>query len=89
MAISDIKEYAEFYGMEVTHAMLEKKGFKMISMAKNSIPTAGSPTIIFAGKGKTVELKKNFFEMKIKKVTNHKNGDVTLLTNRGYFKYSK
>jgi hypothetical protein len=86
---SQLKEYSDLYGMEVTHLLLQKKGYTMISMAKNSIPTAGSNTIIFAGRGKKAVLKKPFFEMEIKSVKTHNNGDITLETNRGFFKYSK
>ena len=49
---SQLKEYADLYGMEVVHLQLKKQGYKMISITKNSIPTAGSMTIIFAGSGK-------------------------------------
>lgn len=77
-----IVENLDLYGFDILLDFLKSK-FTFVSFAPNSIPTVGSKTI-------TVEKLKAFKQdTKIEKVINHKNGDVTLITNFAYCKFIK
>lgn len=77
--IKDLKNYCDLYGWSITVLRL-KKLYNFVSFAKNSIPTAGSLTL------STKKLNENN-DTTIKKVINHKNNTVTLVTNQGYLTF--
>ena len=71
----------DLYGLDVLLEQL-KKQFLFISFAKNSIPTAGSMTL---PTNKLVKFKE---ETKLIKVIKHRNKNLTLKTNKGFYKFS-
>ncbi|MDD1420937.1 hypothetical protein MEO40_17725 [Dolichospermum sp. ST_sed1] len=73
-------KYFDLYGFENTVLILAEK-FKFVSWCKNSIPTAGSLT----KDSKKLNLKSC---SEVKKVINHKNGEVTIQTELGYLKFT-
>jgi hypothetical protein len=79
--LKNIKEYSDLYGWAITVSEL-KKIFTLVSWAKNSKPTAGSLTL---ATNKLIENE----DTTIYKVTLHKNGEITLITNQGWLRFLK
>jgi hypothetical protein len=71
----------DLYGLDVLLEQL-KKQFLFISFAENSIPTAGSRTL------PTSKLVRFKDDCKLIKVIKHRNKDLTLQTNKGFYKFS-
>jgi hypothetical protein len=78
--MENILENIDLYGLDVLLIQL-KKDFYFISFAENSIPTAGSMTL---STDKLVKFKDN---TKLIKVIRHRNKDLTLQTNKGFYKF--
>lgn len=76
----NINKYADLYGWDVTVRMLKKK-FNLVSYAENSIPTAGSLTF----SSDRLNVNGGFI---IDRAINHRNGDVTIITNQGWLKFT-
>lgn len=53
----------------------------LVSMRENSLPTGGSPCI------KAANLRDDLGGAIIKRVINHRNGDVTLVTEHGWLRF--
>ena len=81
MILKEIKDYSDLYGWAITVSEL-KKTFSLVSWAKNSIPTLGSRTF------DTDRLNDNN-RTTIKKVIIHRNGELTLVTSRGWLRFLK
>lgn len=75
--------YEPLYGLLILHLLLKNDGYKMVSFAENSIPTAGSQTY-------SIEKCNPIFHFEIDKVIIHKDLNVTIKTKeKGYCKYLK
>ena len=77
-----IAKYFGLYGMEIAKQMLRIRGYSHVSYRTNSIPSLGSPT---------VDINKIKFDdgLIVKKTICHKNGNVTIVTNKAYFQFIK
>ena len=60
-----------------------------MSFRHKSVPTEGSPTKPIKCLATNKDRKGNRGEIEIKKVTNHKDGKVTLQTNLGFVQFFK
>lgn len=79
--MKNILENIDLYGFDLLLTAI-KKEFIFISFSKNSIPTPGSLTI------PTNDLTKFAEDTKILKTIFHKNGSLTIQTNKSYLKLS-
>ena len=80
-AIKDTLKNIDLYGFDVLLQQL-KNNFSFVSYCSGSTPTAGSLTTSIC------KVKKFHSQMEIKKSIFHKNGDITLKTNKGFLKFS-
>ena len=69
--------------------ILKDDGFLFVSFRHKSVPTEGSPTKLIKCLATNKDRKGNRGEIEIKKVTNHKDGKVTLQTNLGFVQFFK
>ena len=72
----------DLYGIEVAKLMLMSKGYTCVSYREKSVPGYGSPTkrlrdIVFND------------DLIVKKTIHHKNDEITIVTNKAYFKFFK
>ena len=79
--MKNILDNIDLYGFDLLLTAM-KKDFIFISFSKNSVPTHGSLTI------PTSDLTKFADDTKILKTIFHKNGNITIQTNKSYFKLS-
>ena len=69
--------------------ILKDDGFLFVSFRHKSVPTEGSPTKPIKCLATNKDGKGNRGKIEIKKVTNHKDGKVTLQTNLGFIQFFK
>ena len=69
--------------------ILKDDGFLFVSFRHKSVPIEGSPTKLIKCLATNKDRKGNRGEIEIKKVTNHKDGKVTLQTNLGFVQFFK
>ena len=69
--------------------ILKDDGFLFVSFRHKSIPIEGSPTKLIKCLATNKDRKGNRGKIEIKKVTNHKDGKVTLQTNLGFVQFFK
>ena len=69
--------------------ILKDDGFLFVSFRYKSIPDEGSPIKLIKCLATNKDRKGNRGEIEIKKVTNHKDGKVTLQTNLGFVQFFK
>lgn len=79
--MKNILENIDLYGFDVLLTSL-KSNFIFVSFSKNSIPTSGSFTI------PVKDLTKFANDTKIVKSIFHKNGNLTIQTNKSFIKLS-
>ena len=72
----------DLYGIEVAKLMLMSKGYTYVSYREKSVPGWGSPT------KRLKEIKFND-DLIVKKTILHRNNDITIVTNKAYFKFFK
>ena len=69
--------------------ILKDDGFLFVSFRHKSVPIEGSPTKLIKCLATNKDRKGNRGNIEIKKVTNHKDGKVTLQTNLGFVQFFK
>ena len=69
--------------------VLKDDRFLFVSFRHKSIPSEGSPTKLIKCLATNKDRKGNRGKIEIKKVTNHKDGKVTLQTNLGFVQFFK
>ena len=69
--------------------ILKDDGFLFVSFRHKSVPIEGSPTKLIKCLATNKDRKGNRGNIEIKKVTNHKDGKVTLQTNLGFIQFFK
>ena len=69
--------------------VLKDDRFLFVSFRHKSIPGKGSPTKLIKCLATNKDRKGNRGKIEIKKVTNHKDGKVTLQTNLGFIQFFK
>ena len=69
--------------------VLKDDRFLFVSFRHKSIPDEGSPIKLIKCLATNKDRKGNRGEIEIKKVTNHKDGKVTLQTNLGFVQFFK
>ena len=69
--------------------ILKDDGFLFVSFRHKSVPTEGSPTKPIKYLATNKDRKGNRGKIEIKKVTNHRDGKVTLQTNLGFIQFFK
>ena len=69
--------------------VLKDDGFLFVSFRHKSIPSEGSPTKLIKCLATNKDRKGNRGGIEIKKVTNHRDGKVTLQTNLGFVQFFK
>ena len=69
--------------------ILKDDGFLFVSFRHKSVPIEGSPIKLIKCLATNKDRKGNRGEIEIKKVTNHKDGKVTLQTNLGFVQFFK
>ena len=69
--------------------VLKDDGFLFVSFRHKSIPSKGSPIKLIKCLVTNKDRKGDREEIEIKKVTNHKDGKVTLQTNLGFIQFFK
>ena len=69
--------------------ILKDDGFLFVSFRHKSVPTEGSPTKLIKCLATNKDRKGNRGKIEIKKVTNHKDGKVTIQTNLGFIQFFK
>ena len=69
--------------------VLKDDGFLFVSFRQKSVPTEGSPTKLIKSLATNKDRKGKRGKIEIKKVTNHKDGKVTLQTNLGFVQFFK
>lgn len=79
-AIKENLKMIDIYGPEVIFEQL-KKAFYFVSYAEKSIPTAGSMT-------KKSDCLRNVVGLQVIKTVFHKNGNITVQTDKGFLKFS-
>ena len=72
----------DLYGIEVAKLMLMNKGYTFVSWREKSVPNYGSPT-------KRLEDIKFNDDLIVKKTIHHRNDEITIVTNKAYFKFFK
>jgi len=80
---STLKHF-DLYGYVIIFKLL-KKHFNFVSYCCDLIPTAGSYTR--SSKGVVPTESENGYTIKIKRFIFHRNGRVTMQTNRGYLQF--
>lgn len=80
--LKGLLDYRDLYKSSIILEEL-KRNFGIVSFAKKSIPTPGS-------KSCTTDKIKSFKEdTEILKYISHRNGDITLITNHGFARFTK
>ena len=69
--------------------VLKDDGFLFVSFKHKSIPYEDSPTKLIKCLATNKDRKGNRGKIEIKKVTNHKDGKVTIQTNLGFVQFFK
>ena len=80
--MKSIVKYFDLYGMEIAQQMLRIRGYSHVSYRLNSIPSLGSPTI-------NIDKIKFGNDLVVKKTICHRNGNITIVTNKAYFQFIK
>ena len=69
--------------------ILKDDGFLFVSFRHKSVPIEGSPTKLIKCLATNKDRKGNRGNIEIKKVTNHKDGKVSIQTNLGFIQFFK
>lgn len=80
--LGDEVKFFDIYGIEIARQMLRIRGYSHVSVRKKSVPSLGSPTF-------NIDKIKFNDDLIVKRTIRHKNGNVTIVTNKAYFQFIK